>query len=98
MPLPAFRSSRSKVRRRRSHHALKPVTVLLCKACGADILPHRACAKCGNYNGRKVKGGMEAVEKELKVKKAPVKKAKAAPRQKLQRQNKPQQNVLRDVL
>lgn len=79
MPLPAFRSSRSKVRRRRSHHALKAVTVLTCKACGADLLPHRACAKCGNYNGRKVKGGMEAVEKALKP---AVKKTKAAPKAK----------------
>lgn len=39
------------------------------------MLPHRACPKCGNYNGRQVKGGMEAVEKAL-TKKAP-KKAKA---------------------
>lgn len=69
MPLPAFRNSRSKVRRRRSHHALKPITVLACKACGADILPHRACAKCGQYNGRQVKGGMDAVAKELKTEK-----------------------------
>lgn len=65
MPLPSFRSSRSKVRRRRSHHALKAITVLACKACGADLLPHRACAKCGNYNGRQVSGGMAAVEKAL---------------------------------
>lgn len=64
MPLPAFRNSRSKVRRRRSHHALKPITVNTCK-CGADVLTHRACPKCGTYNGRQVKGGMQAVEKEL---------------------------------
>lgn len=76
MPLPAFRNSRSKVRRRRSHHALKPVTINVCKACGADILPHRACKACGAYNGRKVKGGMEAVEKTLaKETKAKAKKA-----------------------
>ncbi len=66
MPLPSFRSSRSKVRRRRSHHALKPIVVLACKACGADMLPHRTCAGCGNYNGRQVKGGIAAVEKTLK--------------------------------
>lgn len=76
MPLPAFRNSRSKVRRRRSHHALKPITINACKACGADVLPHRACAKCGAYNGRQVKGGMEAVEKTLaKETKAKTKKA-----------------------
>lgn len=69
MPLPSFRSSRSKVRRRRSHHALKPITILVCKACGADMLPHRACPKCHNYNGRTVKGGMATVEAKLKKEK-----------------------------
>ncbi|MBI1907887.1 50S ribosomal protein L32 [Candidatus Uhrbacteria bacterium] len=78
MPLPSFRSSRSKVRRRRSHHALKPIAIGVCKACGAEALAHRACPKCGQYNGRAVKGGMEAVE--AKLAKAPkVKKADAEP-------------------
>lgn len=80
MPLPAFRSSRSKVRRRRSHHALKPIMVIVCKACGADVLPHRACAKCGQYDGRQVKGGMAAVEKELKVEKKAAVPAEEAPK------------------
>jgi large subunit ribosomal protein L32 len=67
MPLPAFRSSRSKVRRRRSHHALKAVTNMECKSCGAIILPHRACKKCGAYGDRTVKKtGMEEVKKVLK--------------------------------
>lgn len=80
MPLPSFRNSRSKVRRRRSHHALKAITVGACKACGAPALAHRACPKCGAYADRQVKGGMEAVEKELKVpaKKAVAKKAAKA--------------------
>jgi large subunit ribosomal protein L32 len=67
MPLPSFRSSRSKVRRRRSHHALKAVSTLACPSCGAIVLPHNACRKCGAYNGRSVnKTGTEEVKKVLK--------------------------------
>ncbi len=67
MPLPSFRSSRSKVRRRRSHHALKAVIIEKCKACGADMLAHHACPKCHNYNGRQAKGSVDAVARKLKV-------------------------------
>lgn len=66
MPLPSFRSSRSKVRRRRSHDALKAVIIDKCKACGADVLAHHACRKCHNYNGRTVEGGIATAEKKLK--------------------------------
>jgi large subunit ribosomal protein L32 len=67
MPLPSFRSSRSKVRRRRSHHALKAVVTQDCKNCGAIVLPHRACKKCGAYGDRSVKKtGMDEVKKVLK--------------------------------
>ncbi len=77
MPLPSFRNSRSKVRRRRSHHALKAVGSTACQNCGATILPHRACKKCGFYKGRIVRGGtMKDAEKA--VEKAVAKKADAA--------------------
>jgi large subunit ribosomal protein L32 len=67
MPLPSFRSSRSKVRRRRSHHALKAVSTMQCAACGATLLPHRACKACGKYGDRSVKKtGMDEVKKVLK--------------------------------
>ena len=62
-----------------SHHALKPITVNTCK-CGADVLTHRACPKCGTYNGRQVKGGMQAVEKELTKKVAPEETVEAKPK------------------
>lgn len=66
MPLPSFRNSRSKVRRRRSHHALKAVAVATCASCGAYVLPHRACKACGAYADRSVKAtGMKEVEKTL---------------------------------
>jgi ribosomal protein L32 len=40
MPVPAFRNSRSRVRRRRSHHALKPIRVAIDKETGVPVLPH----------------------------------------------------------
>ncbi len=56
MPVPAFRNSRSRVRRRRSHHALKPVQGTVCANCSATILPHRACQHCGFFKGRVLSG------------------------------------------
>lgn len=74
MPLPSFRSSRSKVRRRRSHHALKPQQVAVCAKCEAILLPHRACKNCGAYGDRNIaKKGAEVVKKAI----AKVVKAKA---------------------
>lgn len=60
MPLPSFRNSRSKVRRRRAHHALKAIGSVGCANCGATILPHRACKACGFYKGRNVLGASVA--------------------------------------
>lgn len=66
MPLPSFRSSRSKVRRRRSHHALKAMAVTLCPKCQAVLVPHRACKKCGAYKERSVaKKDMVEVKKAI---------------------------------
>jgi len=39
-------------RRRRSHHALKPVNLCACPRCGKAKLPHRACGNCGYYNSK----------------------------------------------
>ena len=79
MPVPAFRNSRSRVRRRRSHHALKAIQTATCAKCGVAILSHRACAACGAYAERSVKAtGMQEVEKVLDKKaKKPAKKSKA---------------------
>jgi large subunit ribosomal protein L32 len=87
MPLPSFRNSRSKVRRRRSHHALKPISVATCPKCEAILLPHRACKKCGAYADRTVAKGMDEVKKVIKktaakkavAKKAPAKKTSSKP-------------------
>ena len=47
MAVPAFRTSPSRKRKRRAHHALKRATTVLCPNCGTAKHPHRACAECG---------------------------------------------------
>lgn len=54
MSVPARKLSRSKVRRRRSHHSLKPQNLGECANCQKPILPHRACTNCGAYKGKQV--------------------------------------------
>lgn len=65
MSVPAFKNAKSKVRRRRSHHALKKIGVMTCKKCQSPLLPHIACPGCGNYNNRQVGKGIEEVKKTL---------------------------------
>lgn len=48
--LPAKKTSRTRTRTRRSHHALRAVNYSLCKRCGEAKLPHAACEKCGYVN------------------------------------------------
>ena len=45
MAVPFRRTSKTKKRMRRTH---------LKKEVGATLRPHRACKKCGNYNGKEV--------------------------------------------
>ena len=47
MPVPAFRQSPGRTRRRRSHLAIAAETTTLCPNCGAVRRPHRACRECG---------------------------------------------------
>jgi large subunit ribosomal protein L32 len=41
--------------RRANHDKVTPIQVVHCDHCGEATLPHRACAACGFYKGRKVK-------------------------------------------
>jgi len=52
MANPKWKTSKSKTRKRRSHHALKPQGLSSCKNCGEIHLPHHACPSCGFYDGR----------------------------------------------
>jgi len=56
------RTSRSK-KERASHFALKKTTLAKCPECGATVLPHIACKKCGSYRGRKVANTAKRVER-----------------------------------
>ncbi len=47
MPVPAFRTSPSRKRKRRSHHAISATTTISCPNCGSAKQPHAACRECG---------------------------------------------------
>ncbi|MCC6320099.1 MAG: 50S ribosomal protein L32 [Phycisphaerales bacterium] len=44
---PSFRQSYGRTRRRRSHHALKPVNPTVCPISGTSKMHHRACKESG---------------------------------------------------
>lgn len=50
--LPTKKTSKSRTRTRRSHHALKAVNYSVCSQCGESKLPHAACANCGYVNSK----------------------------------------------
>ncbi|MDR3126535.1 MAG: 50S ribosomal protein L32 [Rickettsiales bacterium] len=54
MAVPKKKTSHSRKNMRRSHHALVPNAVAVCKSCGELVRPHNACRACGTYNGRKI--------------------------------------------
>jgi large subunit ribosomal protein L32 len=48
--LPMRKTSKSRTRTRRSHHALTPANYALCPKCSQAKLPHAACSNCGYVN------------------------------------------------
>jgi large subunit ribosomal protein L32 len=48
--LPVQKHSKSRKRKRRSHHALTPIHYVRCPQCGNAKLPHSACDSCGYVN------------------------------------------------
>ena len=56
MAVPKRKTTPSKRDMRRAQHdKVTPVQLVKCEHCGEATLPHRACASCGHYKGRKVK-------------------------------------------
>lgn len=53
MGTPTKKRTRAQARRRASHFALAKKSLVKCSNCGAMLLPHRACAKCGYFKGEK---------------------------------------------
>jgi large subunit ribosomal protein L32 len=47
---PVQKISKSRKRKRRSHHALSPIQYVRCPQCGNGKLPHAACSNCGFVN------------------------------------------------
>lgn len=45
--LPTQKLSRARTRKRRSHHAIRPVNYVDCPQCNSPKLPHAACDNCG---------------------------------------------------
>ncbi|MCE3233750.1 MAG: rpmF [Rickettsiaceae bacterium] len=54
MAVPKKKTSKSVRNMRRSHHALKPVNVVVDPVTGEYKLPHQLSKADGTYNGRKV--------------------------------------------
>ncbi len=54
MSVPKKRRTSSSVGRRRSHHALKNVTLVKCPKCANAVKPHIACSFCGTYRDREI--------------------------------------------
>jgi ribosomal protein L32 len=47
--VPTKKRTQGKVRRGRSHHALKKLNLSPCSNCGAPVFGHRICPQCGKY-------------------------------------------------
>ena len=50
--LPVKKTSRTRTRTRRAHHALKPAHTIACPMCGRAKLPYAACEDCGFVNAK----------------------------------------------
>ena len=54
MALPKRKTSKSRVRSRKSSQTLSIIKAQACPQCGAPQRPHRVCPSCGFYRGRQV--------------------------------------------
>lgn len=54
MAVPKRKTSKSKVRKRRTHQKTAGVNASSCPECGEPKMHHNACPDCGNYKGRSV--------------------------------------------
>ncbi|MHC4065748.1 MAG: 50S ribosomal protein L32 [Planctomycetota bacterium] len=50
--VPVRKTSKCRKRKRRSHHALSPLSLARCPKCGKMKLPHASCGNCGYVSGK----------------------------------------------
>jgi large subunit ribosomal protein L32 len=61
--VPKRRTSQSKRDMRRAQHdKVVPPNLAICPKCSEPALPHRVCAACGYYKGRRVRKGTADTE------------------------------------
>ncbi|MEK7062438.1 MAG: 50S ribosomal protein L32 [Patescibacteria group bacterium] len=70
MGVPRARRTKSKQGHRRSHLALKKLSLTSCAKCGSRIRPHSVCYNCGSYKGRQVVDVTAKAEKKKKKRKS----------------------------
>ncbi len=70
MGVPRGRRTKSKQGHRRSHLALKKMTLVSCLKCHVKILPHTVCYNCGTWQGRQVVDVLAKLSKREKKAKA----------------------------
>ena len=52
MAVPKRKTSKARKRKRRSHLAVEPPTLVKCKRCKTPTEPHSVCLECGFYRGK----------------------------------------------
>ena len=62
MAVPFRKVSKTRKRMRRTHYKIEENGTTKCSNCGAIIRPHRVCAECGFYKGKKVLAKEEATK------------------------------------
>lgn len=51
---PKNRTSKARRNKRKANYKLSLPGLAKCSKCGAFVLPHHVCKKCGSYNKRQV--------------------------------------------
>ena len=51
---PKNKTYRARRDQRRAHRKMSAPTLVKCSKCGALMMPHRVCKKCGSYNKREI--------------------------------------------
>ena len=78
MPHPKKKTTKAARNQRRSHHALKEITLTKCEKCGKPVKPHHACANCGYYKKKEIINVLKKLPRKERKKVEKVNKKKEA--------------------